>query len=316
MTFASSQNTALSGSPHTARLPLISRVLAVLGDIKFAHTLFALPFALLAAHLAFVTTGGYRLGTLAAILVCMVSARTAAMSFNRYLDRDLDSVNPRTRDRSIPSGRARPADTLAVVAACALIFIAACWYLGPLPLALSVPTIAFLLVYSASKRFTTLTHVWLGSALAIAPTGAWIAVTGGWSWLPVVLSAAVVFWVAGFDVIYALQDVDFDRRHRVFSIPARFSEKAALWSARLMHLAAFIALAAFGWLAGIGWPYWTALALVAILLAVEHSIVRPGDPSRIGIAFFTINGVISILIYLSALAASLVGSLETGGGGL
>jgi len=279
----------------------VPRILAVLGDIKIAHTIFALPFALLSAHLAFIQSGGYRLNTLVAILVCMVTARTAAMSFNRYIDRDLDAVNPRTQDRSIPSGRAKPIDALVVVIVCSIVFIAACWYLGPLPLILSVPTIAFLLGYSASKRFTLFTHLWLGIALAIAPVGAWIAITGAWSWYPVVLSAAVALWVAGFDVIYALQDVDFDIEHKVYSIPSMVGEAPALWISRGMHYVSAIALGVFGWLGGIGLPYWIALALVVILLLIEHSIIKPGDYSRLGIAFFTLNGVIGIVLYLSVL---------------
>ena len=303
-----------SGKSVMQSRSFISRIMSVLGDIKFAHTVFALPFALLSTHLAFISIGGYRIDILVAILVCMVTARTAAMSFNRWLDRDLDSYNPRTSDRSIPTGRARPRDALLVVISCSLIFIAACWYLGPLPLILSVPTILFLLAYSASKRFTTLTHLWLGAALAISPTGAWIAVTGGWSWLPVVLSVAVVFWVAGFDVIYALQDIGFDREHRVFSIPAMKGEDYALWVARAMHVVSFTMLVVFGWWAGTGWPWWTALGLVAVLLAVEHALVRPGDYSRVGIAFFTMNGVISIVLYVSVLISSATGSLSFPGG--
>jgi 4-hydroxybenzoate polyprenyltransferase len=283
---------------------LIPRLLAVLGDIKFAHTVFALPFALASAHLAFLSVGGYRLPILLAILVCMVVARTAAMSFNRYLDRDLDSVNPRTRARSIPSGRARPRDALAVVLACSLIFLAACWYLGPRPMALGVPTLAFILGYSYAKRFTVLTHIWLGTALAIAPTGAWIAVTGRWSVLPVVLSAAVVFWVAGFDVIYALQDIEFDNAHRVFSIPSRFGPSGALWAARALHLAAFLALCAFALLAHLGWPYWAALAIAGAVLVAEHRLVRPDDLSNVGVAFFTLNGIVSILLYVGVLVAT------------
>ncbi len=281
-----------------------ARIMAVLGDIKFAHTVFALPFALLAAHLAFLRVGGYKLETLIAILICMVAARTAAMSFNRYMDRDLDAANPRTRDRSIPSGRTTPVDTLAVVIVCSIIFVGCCWYLGPLPLILSVPTIAFLLGYSTSKRFTLLTHLWLGAALAIAPVGAWIAITGGLDWIPVVLAVAVAFWVAGFDVIYSLQDVDFDRENRVFSIPAKTGEAPALWVSRGMHAVSVIALIIFGLWVGLGFQYWIALSLVAILLVIEHSLISPGDYSRLGIAFFTLNGVISIVLYLSVLLAT------------
>jgi 4-hydroxybenzoate polyprenyltransferase len=314
MGLATRRNSALTAAATGTTQSSWRRVAAVLGDIKIAHTMFALPFALLSAHLAFVWIGGYRWDTLVAILICMVTARTAAMSFNRYLDRDLDATNPRTRARSLPSGRARPVDALAVVIGCSVIFVAACWYLGPWPLGLSVPTLAFLLTYSISKRFTVMTHLWLGAALAIAPTGAWIAVTGGWSALPLLLSFAVACWVAGFDVIYALQDVDFDRVHRVLSAPATMGIPKALWSARTLHLLSFLALASFGVWAGIGWPYWLALSLVAALLVVEHSLVRADDFSRVGIAFFTVNGVISIVLYLSVLAATMAGALRLPGG--
>jgi len=289
--------------------PLVARIGAVLGDIKIAHTVFALPFALLSAHLAFVATGGYRLNTILAILLCMFTARTAAMSFNRWLDRDIDASNPRTLDRAIPSGRARPADALGVVIACSIVFIATCWYLGRLPFALSLPTIAFILTYSWSKRFTALTHLWLGSALAIAPTGAWIAVTGGWSWLPVILSVGVVFWVAGFDVIYSLQDIEFDRLKGIHSIPAMVGEQRGLWIARGMHVLSFFAFVAFGRAAMMSfaaWPYWTAIGIVGALLIVEHAVARPGDRARLGIAFFTLNGVISILLYASVIVSTML----------
>jgi len=293
------------GNAREAKAALPRRIGAVLSDIKIAHTVFALPFALASAHLAFLATGGYRINTLVAILVCMVTARTAAMSFNRYLDRDLDSLNPRTVHRSIPSGRARPVDALAVVITCSILFIAACWYLGPWLLILSIPTLAFILAYSIIKRYSVLTHVWLGAALAIAPMGAWIAITNGWSWLPATLSFAVVCWVAGFDVIYALQDVEFDKAHKVFSIPARFGIAPAIWTSRGLHVMSFLALAAFGSLARIGWPYWAVLGLIFVVLVTEHLLVRQDDLSRVGVAFFTMNGIISILLYIGVLAATL-----------
>lgn len=287
-----------------------NRIFAVLGDIKIAHTVFALPFALLAAHLAFMKIGGYRIDTLIAILVCMFTARTAAMSFNRYIDKDIDGVNPRTSGRSIPSGRARPIDALAVVIVCSLIFLAACWYLGKLPFILSIPTLIVILGYSTAKRYTSMTHLWLGLSLSIAPTGAWIAVTGTWSWLPVILSVAVIFWVAAFDIIYSLQDVDFDRENRIFSVPALIGEPGAMWVARGMHLVSWIAMAVFGLIAGLGWPYIAAVILIGILLVVEHAIAAPGDFRKIGIAFFTMNGIISIVLYLSVLIASMLGTIH------
>ena len=301
-------------SPSEPSSPTWRRIAAVLGDIKFAHTIFALPFALLSAHLAFLSIEGYRLNILLAILVCMVTARTAAMSFNRYLDRDMDSSNPRTQGRSLPSGKVKPSDTLTVVITGCVIFIATCWYLGMWPLILSVPTLAFLLLYSASKRFTVLTHLWLGTALAIAPMGAWIAVTGGWSWTIAILCVAVACWVAGFDVIYALQDVEFDKKNRVFSIPARIGSSGALLVARAFHLVSVISLVIFGLQAVLTWPYWVALALVVILIIIEHYLVKPDDLTKVGVAFFTVNGVISIVLYLSVIASTLVGASGVSGG--
>jgi 4-hydroxybenzoate polyprenyltransferase len=296
-------------------LPFLKRIGAVLADIKIAHTIFALPFALLSAHLAFIYIGGYRISTLLLILLCMVTARTAAMSFNRYLDRDIDIKNPRTRNRSIPGGRAKPSDALYVVIICCVIFVFACWILGPLPFWLSFVTIAFLLSYSAMKRLTILTHLWLGLALAISPTGAWIAITGQWSWIPTILSLSVMCWVAGFDIIYSLQDIEFDRDHRVFSIPAKFGIVNSLRITRFLHLVSWLALLWFGMVAGIGIPWWIAVGLVGTLLVAEHAMVRPDDLSRVGIAFFTVNGVISILLYISTLASSFLGLLNFPGGG-
>jgi 4-hydroxybenzoate polyprenyltransferase len=284
--------------------PLGKRLSAVLSDIQFTHTVFALPFALASAHLAFLSIGGYKLNTLIAILVCMVTARTMAMSFNRYLDRNLDSENPRTKNRSIPSGRARPIDALLVTIVCAVVFIATCSYLGPWPLGLSLPTIAFLLGYSQAKNFTVLTHLWLGWALAIAPVGAWIAITGGWSLLPIVLSFAVATWVAGFDVIYSLQDIEFDKAHGVYSIPARFGVVRALWIARGCHVFSIAMLYTFGIAEHLSWAFTAILAIVVIVLFIEHVMVKPNDLSRVGIAFFTMNGIISILIYIGVLIST------------
>jgi 4-hydroxybenzoate polyprenyltransferase len=284
--------------------PLGKRLSAVLRDIQFLHTLFALPFALASSHLAFLSIGGYKLNILFAILVCMVTARTMAMSFNRYLDRKLDSENPRTKNRSIPSGLARPIDALIVVIVCALIFIAACWYLGSWPLGLSIPTIAFLLGYSQAKKFTVLTHLWLGWALAIAPVGAWIAITGRWSLVPIILSFAVASWVAGFDMIYSLQDIEFDKAHNVYSIPSRFGVLKALWIARGLHVLSLVMLYAFGISSHLTWPFMVILAIVSIVLILEHKMVKPYDFSRVGIAFFTMNGIISILFYIGVLIST------------
>lgn len=293
---------------------LTNRIAALLADIKIAHTVFALPFALLSAHIAFISTGGYRWQTLMAILICMVTARTAAMSFNRYLDRNIDAVNPRTSGRSIPKGRVRPSDAVLIVIFCSVIFIAACAYLGSWPLGLSVPTLAFLLGYSFTKRFTVLTHLWLGVALAISPMGAWLAITGNWNWLPVILSLAVAFWVTGFDIIYSLQDLEFDRKNCVFSIPMKFGPSRGLLITRILHVLSWMCMVYFGYAASIGWPWFAATAMVGIILVIEHSMVRPDDLSRVGFAFFTMNGIISILLYVSTLASSVLGTLNVHGG--
>ena len=279
----------------------LRRISAILADIQLPHSVFALPFALTSAHIAFISIGGYRWDKLLAILVCMVTARTAAMTFNRYLDRDIDSINPRTMKRAIPSKRALASDALWVVGICSLIFILACWYLGPLPFGLSLPTLAFLLGYSASKRFTAFTHGWLGAALGIAPAGAWIAVTGELVFSPIVLSLAVLLWVAGFDIIYSLQDIEFDKAYRIFSAPVSAGPKGALYLARAMHLASLVVFWWFGKLAGLGWFYWIVLLVISVLLVIEHSLVKLDDLSKVGIAFFTMNGIISVLFYLGVL---------------
>jgi len=308
MTSAAQHGLSDPGAISPDDSPLIRRIAAVLGDIKFAHTLFALPFALLSAHLAFLSKSGYRWDTLIVILICMVTARTAAMSFNRYIDRDLDEKNIRTQHRSIPGGRARPMDALLVVIICSVIFFLACLYLGFWPSVLGIPTLAYILVYSAVKRYSTLTHLWLGGALAIAPMGAWLAVTGEWSWYPIPLCFGVLFWVAGFDIIYAMQDIEFDRKQRVFSIPARFGGVKGLMVARIFHVLSFLGFVYFGYIVEINIAYWIALGLVGILLITEHAMVKPGDLSRVGVAFFTMNGIISIVLYLSVLLGTFIGS--------
>ena len=285
-------------------MPRFERLRVVLEMIKFEHTLFALPFALAGMLLA---GGGWPAApTVGWILVAMVGARSAAMGFNRLADRALDAANPRTATRALPAGRVSPGFVAAFVAGSLALLVLAAWRLNPLCLALSPLAIAILLGYSYAKRFTWGSHLLLGVALAGAPLGAWIAVAGDLAVAPVVLAAAVVTWVAGFDILYALQDREFDRRAGLFSIPARFGVTASLWISGLLHVATLALLAALPFLyaPGLGAAYWVGVAGCAALLAVQHALVRPGDLSRLDAAFFTANGLLSIWL-LAAIAADL-----------
>lgn len=273
----------------------------VLEMIKFEHTLFALPFALLGMILA--AEGMPPLRTLGWIVVAMVGARSAAMGFNRLADRRLDAENPRTATRALPAGEVSPrAVALFVAASCALLVVAA-WRLNPLALKLSPLALAIVLGYSYTKRFTWASHLALGLGLAGAPLGAWIAVRGEVSAAPLALAGAVLLWVAGFDVLYALQDLEFDRRRGLHSMPARFGVRGALVLSALLHAGV---LALLAWvpalyrpgLLGAGWAVGWAGCLG--LLAWQHWVVRPGDLSRLNAAFFSANAALSAWLFAAA----------------
>lgn len=270
----------------------------VLAMIKFEHTLFALPFALMGMMLA--ARGWPDWPTFGWIVVAMVGARSAAMGFNRLADRRFDATNPRTSDRALPQGRVSVGFvSLFVLASCALLVVAA-WRLNPLCLKLAPVALLVLLGYSYSKRFTTLSHLWLGLALAGAPLGAWIAVRGSVAPAAFALAGAVLLWVAGFDVLYSLQDTAFDRATGLYSIPARLGEIPALLLSAAMHLGT---LALLAWLPGLYAPgldglYWLGWAACLALIAWQHWVVRPGDLSRLDAAFFTANGVLSVVLFL------------------
>jgi len=271
----------------------------LLSLVKFSHSIFALPFALQGAWLA--SDGLPEPGRLGWIVVCAVAARTAAMAFNRLVDRRLDGANPRTRGREIPSGAVSPGTAGALVLGASLVFLGGAWALGPACLALAPLVLAVLLGYSTFKRFSALGHFVLGLALALAPLGAWLAVRGDFEGdlAPVLLLAAGVgVWVAGFDLIYACQDAEHDARVGLHSIPARLGVGRALVLARVLHLLALGAFFAEGWWGGLGTAYWIALALAAVLLAWEHSIVAPDDLSRVDLAFFTLNGWVGVGLFL------------------
>jgi 4-hydroxybenzoate polyprenyltransferase len=268
----------------------------ILEMIKFEHTLFALPFALMSMMLA---ADGLPAGrTIGWILVAMVGARSCAMAFNRLVDQEFDRLNPRTAGRALPAGLLKRSQVWVFTVVTGGLLVLAAWQLNPLALALSPVALAVICGYSFTKRFTDWSHLVLGLALAIAPVGAWIAVRGEFGWPSLVLAAAVTLWVAGFDVIYACQDVDFDRRIGLHSLPQRFGIGPALWISRALHLCMVSLLVALYCVADLHLAYLIGVAVVAALLAYEQSLVKPHDLSRVNAAFFTLNGFVSVGLLL------------------
>jgi 4-hydroxybenzoate polyprenyltransferase len=271
-------------------------------DIKISHTVFAMPWAVLAAVMAWHRVGGPIAGKLAIVVVCMVAARTAAMASNRLLDAELDRRNPRTARRAIPSGQLSHRFVLVATVLCAAIFVVATslfWILygNVWPLGLSVPVLAFICSYPLLKRYSQLCHYYLGAALALAPICAWVAISGGIALPPVLMAAAVLCWTAGFDIIYACQDYQSDLATGVVSVPAKCGIAGALWISRATHAVAFALLVALGLTSPeLSTLYFLGVACAGVLLVVEHSIVKPTDLSKVGLAFFTINGVIALLL--------------------
>ncbi len=261
--------------------------------VKFSHTLFALPFALAAAAIA-ARDHGLSAGRLLAIVLAMVGARTAAMGFNRIVDRDLDALNPRTAGRELPSGRVSLAAAWTLTLASTALFVGAAAWLGPLCLALSPVALALLFGYSYTKRFTWLCHLFLGLAIAAGPGGAWIAVAGSVSAPALWLMAAVATWIGGFDILYALADRDFDLAHGLRSIPARFGVRGALILSAGLHALTVVALCGLARAAHLGPVYWLGITVITAILLWEHAVVRPSDLSRLDMAFFTLNGYVSV----------------------
>ncbi len=276
--------------------------------IKFSHTIFALPFAAVGFVLGVKAAGrGVPVQTLIAVVLCMVFARSAAMAFNRYLDRRFDALNPRTATREIPAGVISPRSALLFTIVSSALFVATTWLINPLCFALSFVALAVILFYSYTKRFTPLCHLVLGVGLALAPIGAYLAVTGTFAVLPILLSAAVFCWVSGFDVIYALQDESFDREHGLHSIPESLGGKNALLVSRLLHFCAAALIIAVGLYGHLHPVYWAAAAVFIGLLLYQQSIVSPTDLSRVNLAFGTTNGVASVLFAVGAIGALLLG---------
>ncbi len=272
----------------------------ILEMIKFEHTVFALPFAIMSAFIA--SNGLPQLAKLGWILVAMVGARSCAMAFNRLADADIDSKNPRTSTRAIPAGLITKGAVWIFTVVSAGLLVCAAWRLNPLAFALSPVALVVIMGYSFTKRFTALSHLWLGLALSISPVGAWIAITGRFDWTPIVLCCVVLLWTAGFDIIYACQDVNFDRKHGLHSIPARIGIRWALWISSALHVVAVVLLFVIPLLAELGLFYYIGVGIVVLIFIYEHAIVKPNDLSRVNLAFFTLNGMISLVLMALSIA--------------
>ena len=278
--------------------------------VKLSHSVFALPFALIAAFLAgrgIEDRGWPHLGQLVLIVICMVSGRSFAMTFNRIVDAQIDAGNPRTASRPLPAGR------LTFLAAWIMLLLSACTFgLGSLgfhlfygntwPILFSGPVLIYLGAYSFTKRFTKWSHYYLGSAIALAPVAAWVAIDPDTLGLPAwLLMATVTFWIAGFDIIYSCQDLEVDRRDDLYSLPSRLGPVAALRIARVSHVLTVLGLIALGSAANLGWIYAIGVVLAAVLLTIENALVRPGDYRRVTVAFFTMNGLVSLVLAAAAI---------------
>lgn len=289
---------------------MLQRLSLLLDSIKFAHSIFALPFALLAMIVA---AGGWpSWRVVLPIVICMVAARSAAMAFNRYLDRDFDAENPRTKTRPTVTGEVSPVMLRAFMAGSIVVFIAGTWFLNPLCFAMALPVLAILMGYSFAKQFTALCHFWLGFALGLAPVAAHLAVRSdvlpmaglGARWnlpfelFPILLGVTVLLWVSGFDLIYACQDYEFDKNNaRLHSMPKKIGIRKSLLLSSVLHALAGVLLVALGVYAAMGLWYFAAVAGVCALLIYEHWIVKPDDLTRVNMAFFTVNGVVSLLLF-------------------
>lgn len=297
--------------------------------IKFSHTIFAMPFALIGFFLATAPYFPTRfnqsnlndtigsnfdadLRTLGIkfilIILCMVFARSAAMAFNRYLDRDIDALNPRTAIREVPKGIITPRNALVFTIITSLLFVICTWFINRICFYLSPVALAVILGYSYTKRFTPFAHLVLGLGLSLAPIGAYLAVTGFFHWLPILFSFAVLFWVSGFDIIYSLQDEEFDKSNQLYSIPAAVGKEKALRISELLHLLSAGCIVAAGKFGHFGWLYWIGVLVFIGMLIYQHSIVKPNDLRRVNVAFMTANGIASVVFAVFVIADLLTSS--------
>ena len=270
--------------------------------VKFSHTIFALPFAFLGLFLGFFHTGTFSPDwfLMLKVLACMVFARSAAMAYNRYIDRDIDQINPRTALREIPAGKIAARHALFFVVLNCLLFIGTTYFINPVCFYLSPIALLVVLGYSYTKRFTFLCHLILGLGLSLAPIGAYLAVTGSFAFIPVLYSLSVLCWVAGFDIIYALQDEEFDAKNELHSIPVHFGSKNALATSSVLHIICGLLIVFAAWLSKdmlsqLDWLHWIGAGIFICLLAYQHSLVKPGKLDKVNLAFFTTNGFASML---------------------
>lgn len=275
--------------------------------IKFSHTVFALPFAFIGFTLAVAHFHyPFKWELLLEVLLCMVFARSAAMSFNRYLDRRFDALNPRTAKREIPAGIIRPQQALLFTIINCVLFVVTTWFINQACFWLSFVALFVVLFYSYTKRITALCHLVLGVGLSLAPIGSFLAVTGEFKLLPLLFSFLVLTWVAGFDIIYALQDEDFDRSQKLHSIPAALGIRNALMVSRVLHLVSATFIIAAGMLGHFNWLYWIGAAVYISMLAYQHTLVKPGDLSKVNIAFMTTNGIASVVFAVFTITSLLL----------
>lgn len=275
--------------------------------VKFSHTIFAMPFALTGFFLGYLRAPeNFEWKLLGLVILCMVFARNAAMAFNRWADRDIDADNARTQVREIPAGVIRPKQALMFVILNCALFIAATWFINPLCFYLSPVALLVVLGYSLTKRITALCHLVLGLGLSLAPVGAFIAITGYFEPAPIVLGAAVLTWVSGFDIIYALQDEEFDRDHGLHSVPAILGKNRALYVSTFLHLLTASAIAGFTYLIGGEILAWSATGIFILLLTYQHLLVKPNDLSKVNLAFFTTNGIASVIFGLLVICEMLL----------
>ena len=273
----------------------MSSIKHYLSLVKFSHTIFALPFALIGFTLALSEGYSFSLKLFLLVLACMVTARNSAMAFNRFIDRKFDALNPRTAIREIPAGIINPKNALFFIIINCLLFVTATYFINTICFYLSPVALFTVLFYSYTKRFTPLCHLVLGCGLALAPIGAYLAVTGVFAWLPLLFSFTVFTWVSGFDIIYALQDETFDREHKLNSIPVLLGTKGALRFSEVLHVFSIAFVVTAGFLGHFNFLYWIGVSLFTGLVIYQHTIVKPNDLSRVNLAFGTTNGIASVV---------------------
>jgi len=289
--------TTINGSKLIIVNKIIPKFKNYLSLVKFAHTIFAMPFALVGFFMGVEVLNHFRWEALLMVILCMVFARNAAMGFNRFIDRKFDAANIRTANREIPAGIIKPYRALAFVILNSVLFIITTYFLNDNKLAFFLSPIALIVIlgYSMCKRFTSFSHIVLGLGLALAPIGAYIAVSGKFAILPLLLSFMVLFWVSGFDIIYALQDIDFDKSQQLKSIPARIGIKKSLRFSYILHLLAFVLIIVIGFIGDWHIYYWIGGSIFSFLLLYQHLIVKTDNLNRINLAFFTTNGIASVI---------------------